>query len=198
MSGHGGVGGHGGPDLVPVEQHLADCLGLVTPLPPVEVPLLEALDLVLAQDVVATAPLPGADNSGMDGYAVRCADVADATAEHPVSLPVVADVAAGESATAPLRAGTAVRIMTGGVVPEGADGIVPVEQSDGGVETVALHAPAEPGRFVRRAGSDVTAGETVLRAGVRLGPRQLSLLAAVGLGRVLVRPGAARARRVDR
>ena len=181
------AGGPGAEDMVSVAQHLADCLGVLRPLEPVRVPLLEALDRVLVEDVVATAPLPGDDNSAMDGYAVHCADVATASSDSPVMLPVVADVAAGGSDPAPLERGTAVRIMTGGLIPAGADGIVPVERSDGGVTSVRLLAPASPGRYVRRAGDDVRAGETVLRAGTRLGPRQLSLAAAVGCGTLLVR-----------
>jgi len=182
-----GAGGPGADQLVPVEQHLADCLGVLRPLAPVRVTLLEALDRVLAEDVVATAPLPGDDNSAMDGYAVHCDDVATASVDSPVMLPVVADVAAGGPDPAPLERGTAVRIMTGGLIPAGADGIVPVEQSDGGVTSVRLRAPASPGRYVRHAGDDVRVGETVLTAGTRLGPRQLSLAAAVGCGTLLVR-----------
>ncbi|WP_380165694.1 gephyrin-like molybdotransferase Glp [Jannaschia sp. R86511] len=185
--GGGEAGGSpdGGP--VPVEQHLADCLGLLRPLPPVELAVTDVLDRVLAEDVVAPAPLPGDDNSGMDGYAVRCADVAGASADAPVVLPVAGDVAAGGGAPAPLAAGTTVRIMTGGLLPPGADGVVPVEDTDGGTGRVQVRAPAEPGRFVRRAGDDVAAGETVLRAGTRLSPRTMSLLVAVGRERVLVR-----------
>lgn len=187
-------GGRGAPvrstpadELVPVDEHRRDCLAVLHELAPVHVPLLDALDRVLAEDVVAGAPLPGDDNSAMDGYAVRCDDVATASPDSPVMLPVVADVAAGSSPPAHLEPGTAVRIMTGGLIPPGSDGIVPVEQSDGGVTSVRLLAPATPGRFVRRAGDDVAAGETVLRAGTRLGPRQLALAAAVGRGALLVR-----------
>jgi len=178
-------GGSGGP--VTVEQHLRDCLAQLRPLEPVEVDVADALDRVLAEDVVAAAPLPGDDNSGMDGYAVRCADVAAATPATPVVLPVVGDVAAGAQEPAPLQPGTVVRIMTGGIMPAGADGVVPVEQSDGGVDVVTLRAAAEPGRFVRRAGDDVAAGETVLPTGTRLSPRAVSLLVAVGRDRVRVR-----------
>ncbi|MGJ7442223.1 molybdotransferase-like divisome protein Glp [Aquipuribacter sp. MA13-6] len=177
--------GAGGP--VPVEQHLADCLALLRPLPPVVLPVTEVLDRVLDEDVVARAPLPGDDNSGMDGYAVRCADVAGASPEHPVVLPVLGDVAAGGHVPAPLAPGTSVRIMTGGLVPPGADGVVPVEDTDGGTAQVQVRAPATPGRFVRRAGDDVQAGETVLRAGTRLSPRTMSLLVAVGREHVRVR-----------
>lgn len=177
--------GAGGP--VTVEQHLADCLALLSPLPPVTVAVTDVLDRVLDEDVVAPAPLPGDDNSGMDGYAVRCQDVAGATSGTPVVLPVLGDVAAGGTEPAPLAPGTTVRIMTGGLLPPGADGVVPVEDTDGGTMQVQVRAPAQPGRFVRRAGDDVQAGETVLRAGTRLTPRTMSLLVAVGRARVRVR-----------
>jgi len=177
--------GAGGP--VPVEQHLADCLAVLRPLEPVTLPVTAVLDRLLDEDVVALAPLPGDDNSGMDGYAVRCQDVASATAHDPVVLPVLGDVAAGGRTPDPLAPGTAVRIMTGGLLPAGADGVVPVEDTDGGTTEVQVRTPAEPGRFVRRAGDDVQAGETVLRAGVRLTPRTVSLLVAVGREQVRVR-----------
>jgi molybdopterin molybdotransferase len=183
---------------VPVDVHLADCLAVLRPLEPVRVGLLDALDRLLAEDVVATAPLPGEDNSGMDGYAVHCDDVATASVDTPVMLPVAGDVAAGGRDPAPLARGTAVRIMTGGLIPVGADGIVPVEQTDAGVTSVRLLAPASPGRFVRHAGDDVAAGETVLRAGTRRGSA-----AAVAGGRRRSRDaagagGPARGRRVHR
>jgi molybdopterin molybdotransferase len=188
---HGRHATHGSHDdptgLVGVEQHQADCLAVLRPLPPQRRALADASDRVLAEDVVAPDPLPGDDNSAMDGYAVRCSDVASASEDSPVVLPVVGDVAAGAAPPAPLAPGTAVRIMTGGLVPPGADGIVPVEQTDGGVHEVQVRTAATPGRFVRRAGEDVAAGETVLRAGTRLGPRHLALLAAVGRADVLVR-----------
>lgn len=174
--------------MIRFDEHLRDCLGVVRAIAPLDVPLSDALDLVLAEDVAATAPLPGADNSAMDGYAVHAADVAAATADAPVRLPVVADIMAGAGTPSRLQPGAAIRIMTGGVLPDGADAIVPVEDTDAGVSTVLISSAPTPGRYLRRAGDDVLAGEVVLIAGTRLAPRHLALLAAVGRGRVRVRP----------
>ena len=174
--------------MKPVEEHLAQCLEAVRPLPALDLALLEALDCVLAQDVVSAVDLPAFDNSSMDGYAVHTEDVATATRETPVVLPVVADLPAGSTDTHPLTPGSAVRIMTGAPVPPGTGAIVPVEATDGGVARVTVYAPARRGQFVRPVGDDVTVGQPLLRAGVRLGPRHLGLLAAAGLDRVRVRP----------
>jgi molybdopterin molybdotransferase len=172
--------------VISVEEHLARCVRAVRPLDPIELELLQAQDCVLAEDVVSPLDLPGFDNSAMDGYAVLAGDVAAASAEAPVRLPVVADVPAGSTERVRLAAGQAARIMTGAPLPTGAEGVVPVELSDGGVDRVTLSAPARPGEHVRRAGTDVRRGDTVLNAGTVLGPAQLALLAAVGRDRVVV------------
>jgi molybdopterin molybdotransferase len=172
--------------VISVEEHLARCVRGVRPLDPIELELLQAQDCVLAEDVVSPLDLPGFDNSAMDGYAVLAGDVAAASAEAPVRLPVVADVPAGSTERVRLAAGQAARIMTGAPLPTGAEGVVPVELSDAGVDRVTLLAPARPGEHVRRAGTDVRRGDTVLNAGTVLGPAQLALLAAVGRDRVVV------------
>ncbi|HEX8496038.1 MAG TPA: gephyrin-like molybdotransferase Glp [Actinomycetales bacterium] len=172
--------------MISLEDHLRRCLDAVQPLEPVELSLLEAQDCVLAADVVSPLDLPGFDNSAMDGYAVHVADVAAATEGSPVRLPVVGDIPAGVTERSTLAAGQVVRIMTGAPFPDGAQGVVPVEASDGGVHEVELRAPAAHGQHVRRAGSDVRSGDVVLRAGAVLGPAQLALLAAVGRDRVTV------------
>ena len=174
--------------LVPVEEHLAACLAAVEPLPPIDVALLDALDCVLAQDVVSAVDLPGFDNSAMDGYAVQVADVASASEAEPVVLPVVGDLPAGARETHRLLAGSAVRIMTGAPVPPGAGGVVPVELTDAGLARVEIRAPASQGQNIRRRGEDVKAGQLLLGSGVRLGPRHVGLLAATGHDRVKVRP----------
>jgi molybdopterin molybdotransferase len=124
----------------------------------------------------------------MDGYAVRAEDVVGASEATPVLLPVTGDVFAGPARPARLAPGTAMRIMTGAPVPEGADAVVAVEQTDGGLAEVRIRRAVDPGRSVRRAGEDVVAGDTVLQAGGRLTPRQLALLAAVGRAQVVVHP----------
>jgi molybdopterin molybdotransferase len=132
--------------------------------------------------------LPAFDNSGMDGYAVTFDDVAGAHESSPVQLPVVGEVAAGQTKLLAMSPGTAVKIMTGAPVPSGADAIVPVEWTDGGAATVRIDRAPTAGQHVRHRGEDVQAGEVLLEDGTILGPRQLGLLAAVGHAQVLSRP----------
>ena len=174
--------------MIALEDHLQRCVEAVRPLDPIELPLLEAQDCVLAADVVSPLELPGFDNSAMDGYAVYARDVAGASESSPVRLPVVGDVPAGALSQTQLAPGQVVRIMTGAPIPQGAEAVVPVESSDGGVREVQLRAPAPPGQHIRRAATDVRVGDVVLSAGTVLGPAQLALLAAVGRGRVSVYP----------
>ncbi|SOX51983.1 molybdopterin molybdenumtransferase MoeA [Mycobacterium ahvazicum] len=149
--------------------------------PAVTVPLTQAQGLVLADDVVAELALPVFDNSAMDGYAVRAEETEGATPDRPVVLPVAEDIPAGRTDQLTLRPGTAHRIMTGAPMPTGATGVVPVENTDGGVDSVAIRARAEPGKHVRRAGEDVAPGTTVLRKGQVVTPAVLGLAAALGL-----------------
>jgi molybdopterin molybdotransferase len=171
-----------------VDEHLAAVLTNLGPLPELEVNLLDAHGCVLAHDVVAHRALPGFDNSSMDGYAVRSVDVASATPETPVTLPVIGDIAAGSSGVYTVQSGLCVRIMTGAQLPVGADAVVPVEWTDGGIAAVRINQAPSPDQHVRHAGEDVEAGEIVLMAGSSLGAPQIGLLAALGRGRVLVRP----------
>ena len=171
-----------------VEEHRRVVAGLINPRPPVALPLADALGLVLAADVVAPLPLPGFDNSAMDGYAVLATDVADAGQDSPVRLPVAEDIPAGRTDIPPLAAGTAHRIMTGAPLPAGATAVVPVEATDGATDTVTIRSAPREGQHVRRAGEDVTAGTTVLRAGQVVTPATLGLAAALGLGELTVVP----------
>jgi len=171
-----------------VDAHLDDCLEGVEPLEPIDLQLLDAHGCILAEEVVASAPIPGFDNASHDGYAVRAADVESATSDAPVDLPVMGDIPAGRPATVALQPGTTMRIMTGAPVPEGADAVVPVEWTDSGIANVKISQPPALGAHIRRIGSDVTKGQQVLAAGTRLGPAQIGLLAAVGRDRVVARP----------
>lgn len=175
-------------DLKSVDQHLEDILAGVDAIAPLDLQLLDAHGCILAERVVADIDLPMFDNSSMDGYAVRLADVAGATEADPVQLPVVGDIAAGSRPTYTVQPGLSVRIMTGAPVPPGAEAVVPVEWTDGGIASVSISRPAGDGANVRRRGEDVRTGDVVLEAGTRLGPGQLGLLAAVGRDRVMVRP----------
>lgn len=171
-----------------VSEHQQVVAGLIAARPPVRVGLVEAEGLVLAADVDAPLSLPVFDNSAMDGYAVRAEDVAGADADHPVRLPVAADIPAGRTDPLTLAPGTTHRIMTGAPLPAGADAIVPVEATDAGTETVEIRAASRSGQHVRRAGEDVTVGTTVLRAGQPVTPAALGLAAALGLGELAVIP----------
>ncbi len=177
-----------GQDLTPVDAHLAEILAAVSPLPPTEMGLADAYGLVLAEDVTASRPLPPFDNSAMDGYAVRVEDVAAATEQNPVILPVVAEVAAGDTGAYALAPGTSIRIMTGAMLPRGAEAVVPVEWTDGGRARVAIRAKAGPGNALRLAGEDAKAGEVLVASGTRLRPMHIAVAAAAGRGTVLVRP----------
>ncbi len=156
--------------------------------PTATLPLAEAQGLVLAHDVVAPLSLPVFDNSAMDGYAVRAEDTAGATPERPVFLPVAEDIPAGRTDELTLSPATAHRIMTGAPVPAGATAIVPVEATDGGTEMVAIHDSPPPGKHIRRAGEDVAAGTTALRAGQPVTAAILGLAAALGLAELPVIP----------
>jgi molybdopterin molybdotransferase len=171
-----------------VEEHRRVVAGLITRRPPVIQPLAETLGLVLADDVVAPLSLPGFDNSAMDGYAVVADDIAGASPDEPVLLPVAEDIPAGRTDVLTLKPGTAHRIMTGAPLPAGATAVIPVEATDAATDTVSIRASAKPGQHIRRAGEDVTAGTTVLRAGQVVTPAALGLAAALGLGELSVVP----------
>lgn len=176
-----------------VQEHRARLAGLLAPLaarPAEERPLREALGAALAADIVAPVSLPPFDNSQMDGFAVRSADFGGDRGGLR-EFTVAAAIPAG-SVPGPLRTGLAAPIMTGAMVPDGADSVVPVERAipsaypeTGG--SVSL-PPVEAGTYVRRAGSDVEAGAVVLPAGTALGAAQIGLAAGLGLGTVPVRP----------
>lgn len=175
-----------------VEEHQRVITGVVQARPPVILAPGDALGLALATDVVAALSLPGFDNSAMDGFAALATDIATASAEHPVTLPVTDDIPAGRTDTQPLKPGTAQRIMTGAPLPPGATTVVPVESTDAdfatSAEQVQIRAATRDGQHIRRAGEDVAAGTTVLRAGQLLTPAALGLVAALGLAEVSVLP----------
>ena len=141
-------------------------------------PLEQAAGRVLAEDARALVDLPPFPSSAMDGFAVRAADT-------PGRLPVVERVAAGRPASRPLAAGEAMGIATGGVVPEGADAVVPIERAKAEDSQVEIPEETAPGVNVRPRGGDVGSGDVVVPAGVRLGPGQIGALAAAGVGDVL-------------
>jgi molybdopterin molybdotransferase len=193
-----------------VDEHLEDILGAVRPLEPIELQLPEAQGCVLVEDVMVEIALPPFDNSSMDGYAVRIADVEGASEEFPAVLTVIGDIAAGSDGLCGDRTvgpGEAARIMTGAPLPAGAEAVVPVEWTDGGTGggpadamrahsdapqvaggEVRVHRPVAARAHVRARGSDVQPGDLALRAGSVIGPPQIGLLAAIGRSTVKVRP----------
>ena len=185
-----------------VEAARRAVLAAANPLPVESVALAAALGRVLAEEAVSPEAVPGFDNSAMDGFALRAADLRGARPEAPVALRVVGESRAGHPAEAELGAGEAIRISTGAVVPAGADAVVRVEDTTpGGGETkandaarggeardwVLVHAEVTVGNDIRRAGEDIAAGARVLGPGSRIGPSELGVLASLGLVTVACR-----------
>jgi molybdopterin molybdotransferase len=187
---------------VRVDEALDYILRHVAPLDSHLVPITEALDRVLAEDVLSTVDIPPFANSAMDGYAVRSGDVTAAGPDTPVTLAVIGEVAAGALPDCPVQAGTAVRIMTGAPVPSGSDAVVPFEQTSEGrprgplpapcadeagpFGSVAVYAAVRAGDNIREAGEDIRHGATVLTAGHVLRPQDIGILAALGRPQVCV------------
>lgn len=167
--------------MLTVSEASARSLANIAPLAPERVPLLDAVGRVLARDAVASYTLPHWHNSAMDGYAVRGADLAGATADAPVRLTVQETVAAGEFPTLPVREGICTRIMTGAPLPDGADTVVRVEDTDGGLEVVAIRDARDLRKNIRPRGEDFVADDVVIPAGTPIAPAQVGVLASLGL-----------------
>jgi molybdopterin molybdotransferase len=171
-----------------VEDYLDRVLARIEPMAPFEHPLMDAIGLPVAEDVRAPVSLPVFDNSGMDGYAVAFKDVAEATSDRPLHLPVVGEIAAGQTQIFHLTPGTAVRIMTGAPVPEGCTAVVPFEWTEESGREVLVRRAPEEGQHIRYAGEEVKEGDLLMQRGEVIGTRQVGLLAALGLGRVPTAP----------
>jgi molybdopterin molybdotransferase len=169
--------------LMSADDALARVLAGVPTLPAVEAPILDALGLVLAEDIAADRDVPPFRNSAMDGYAVRGDDVASA----PVELRVVGEIAAGGFPDRSVGPGEAMRIMTGAPMPDGADTVVRVEDTDNASDVVTIAAATPKGMSIRHAGEDLKKGERILAAGTVLRAAEIGLLASVGRARVRVR-----------
>ncbi|HEX3518535.1 MAG TPA: gephyrin-like molybdotransferase Glp [Solirubrobacteraceae bacterium] len=144
-----------------------------------------ALGRVLAEDAIASQPVPAFDGSAMDGFAVRAADVADARPESPAVLQLIGESRAGAPAQERLEVGQAIAISTGAMLPQGGDAVVRIEDTRVGEGRVEVLVAAPPGRDVRLAGEDIAAGATVLKRGTALGPAELGVLASLGRDPVL-------------
>ena len=186
---------HADEDMLSVEEAYERVMASFSPLEASEVPILESLGQTLAVDVTSPLALPPLANSGMDGYALRGADIVGASADAPRRLPVIGIVAAGQLPDRAVEAGTAMRIMTGAPVPDGADTVVPFEETDEvqrkregrPLDEVAILSEMPTGANVRPAGEDVREGELVLEAGTVIRAAEVGVLASLGLDRVPVK-----------
>jgi molybdopterin molybdotransferase len=170
--------------MISFEEARNIVLNSVSTLDTVQVPILDALGLVAAEDIVSSERIPPFDNSAMDGYAVRAEDIAGASEENPAELKVLMDLPAGQYTDTVVGQGEAIRIMTGAPVPSGADTIVQVEltaRTDGGVKILEEH---EADRNIRRAGEDIAIGQSVLEVGQEITPAKIGVLASVGRAKI--------------
>jgi molybdopterin molybdotransferase len=165
--------------MISADEALAQVLGSVSVLGVERIPLRAAVGRILAEEIRSSRDIPGFDNSAMDGYAVRRADVAGAGERAPRRLKVMETVAAGSMPTVQVRPGEAVRIMTGAPVPQGADSIVPVERTRSSADSVEILAEPAVGEFVRPRGEDLRTGELVMGPGKWLSPSDIGMLASL-------------------
>ena len=183
------------PAQIGVDEALQSILAAFLPLPAVEVPIGDALGFVLAADVVAAAHVPPFANSAMDGFALRAEDTRDASPARPVRLAVVAEASPGRVVSARVGPMTAIRIMTGSPLPQGADAVVRFEETDEADDStarstsrasVSVYRPVVTGAHVRPAGEDMRAGDIILQHGTRLRSAEIGVLAALNQATVAV------------
>lgn len=180
--------------MVSVEQALEEILSCVEVLEPERKPILDCLGQVLAEDVYSTIDIPPADNSAMDGYAVKAEDTYGASESEPRILPVVGEVAAGSMPWGEVKPGTAIRIMTGAPLPDGADAVVPFEDTDevarkashGDLSQIGILHDTNKRANVRHKGEDIAQGSLVLKKGSVLRPPEIGVLASLGHPAALV------------
>ncbi|MCH7605821.1 MAG: molybdopterin molybdotransferase MoeA [Chloroflexi bacterium] len=185
---------HVAEDMLSVEAAFERIMGSFAPLDSVETPILEALGQVLAEDIRSALDLPPLANSAMDGYAVRWEDIQRASPDSPQTLKVIGLVAAGQVSTQTVVPGTAIRIMTGAPIPDGADTVVPFEETDEvqrrqqgiPLDNVDIMADLPLGGNVRPAGEDVRRGEQVLESGTVVRASEVGVMASLGLQMVKV------------
>ncbi|MFW6330458.1 MAG: gephyrin-like molybdotransferase Glp [Gemmatimonadota bacterium] len=170
-------------DWISVREAVERGLARVARLEGEETALEDSLGRVLAEDVPSPVDQPPWDNSAMDGYAARGEDIRGASADAPVRLDVVDDIAAGAFPSRAIGRGEAARIMTGAPTPEGVDSVVRVEHTDAGGKVVAVRRDSDAGRNIRRRGEDLAGGDVALRAGTAIGPAAMGVLAIVGAAR---------------
>jgi len=166
--------------MISVEEALKTILVNFRPLGLEKINILEARGRVIGEDVFAPRNIPSANNSARDGYALRCADIKDASREKPVKLKIIEDIPAGTLAVKIIKKGEAARIMTGAVLPEGADSVVHQEDTMKEGKTVIVYTSAEKSENIRFAGEDVRTGDLVVKKGSALRPADIGMLAALG------------------
>ncbi len=176
--------------MLTVEQALQKILEAVSVLDAENVPIMETLGQVLAEDIVSTVTVPPLDNSSMDGYAVRSADTRGAAEKTPKTLKVIDTVIAGGISKKEVTPGTAIRIMTGAPIPPGADSVIQFENTDDAKNKdaslnqtptqVNIFVAASPAQNIRRAGEDIAQGKTILKKGAVLRPAEIGLAASIG------------------
>jgi molybdopterin molybdotransferase len=172
--------------MLSVEDALDRVLSVFHALEPERVPILETLGRVLAEDVYADIDIPPHSNSAMDGYAVRAEDTLGASAEDPVQLRVIENLAAGYVTDTVVEQGTAIRIMTGAPLPPGADAVIRFERTEQTGDVVRLFGDVPVGKNVRYAGEDVQSGALILKKGTQVRPQEVGMLAALGQSEVSV------------
>ena len=193
-AGHDHGHSHSGEDMLSVEDAFDRVMASFRPLEPVRQPVMECLGQVLAENVTSPLALPPLANSGMDGYALQAQDIVGASADSPRRLNVIGIVPAGQLPDRVVTPGTAVRIMTGAPVPDGADAVVPFEQTDEvqrkregrPMNEVEVFSPMSKGANVRPAGEDIEPGELVLEAGTVVRAAEVGVIASLGLDTVTV------------
>ena len=166
--------------MISVEKALNTILVNFRPLGLEKINILEARKRVIGEDIFAPHNIPSADNSAMDGYAVRHIDTKGATQDKPLQLKIIEDIPAGKVALKKIKKGEAARIMTGAVIPEGADSVIRQEDTKKNGKTVVIYTSAEKGTNIRFAGEDVQKGELVVNKGSALRPADIGMLAALG------------------
>jgi molybdopterin molybdotransferase len=166
--------------MISLEEALSQILNTIHPLGLEKVSLLESLGRVIGEDILASRPIPPKNNSAMDGYALRCEDTKSASGENPVTLEVIEDIPAGAIPSKSVGRGQAVRIMTGAPIPEGADAVMQMENTEKDGRNVRIFVEAAKGQDIRLAGEDVRKGEKVISRGDVLRPAEIGMLAALG------------------
>lgn len=176
------------PLMRTVAEHMEDCLSLADPLPPFQVLLGDAAGCILAEDVHSQVDVPARNLAAQDGYALIAADTEGATPDTPLTFPVLGDIRTSSPEHIGMVNGTALRISSGAPLPEGATAVLPVEATNHSRTEITVDSVLYDGENVRLRSSDLAAGDVIVKAGTRVGPRQIGLIAAAGYSRVVVHP----------